>query len=162
MQSTSSGQSVGVGIVTLMTQEQQPRRYTQDEVGDLIETASKLEWAAATSSTTDVSLEELKSIASEMGISDQALAAALAKQQREDREAEVVRAEARKRQKRVKAAWTAWRTHIAVYVAVILGLAVLNLITGGPAWVQYPAAGWGIGLFVHTAVMLANRGDMPD
>lgn len=146
-----------------MTQEQQPRRFTQEEVGDLIETASKLEWAAATSSTSDVSLDELKSIAAEMGISDQGLAAALAKQEREERELAAVRDQARRRERRVRAAWMAWRTHIAVYVAVILGLAVLDLMTGdGINWVQWPAAGWGIGLLAHTGVMLANRGDIPD
>ncbi len=146
-----------------MTQEQQPRRYTQEEVGDLIETASKLEWAAATSNTSDVSLDELKSIATEMGISDQALAAALAKQEKEDREAQAALEERRKRERRVRAAWTAWRTHIAVYVAVLLGLAVIDLMTGGGIdWVQWPAAGWGIGLLAHTGVMVANRGDIPD
>jgi len=149
-----------------MAQEQQPRRYTREEVGDLIETASKLEWAAATSSPSDVSLDELKSIASEMGISDQALAAALAKQEQEDEKADALRrereAEERAREKRVKAAWTAWRTHIAVYVAVLLGLFVIDLMTGPGLWVQWPAAGWGIGLLAHTGVMLVNKGDVPE
>ena len=146
-----------------MTQEQQPRRFSQEEVGDLIETASKLEWAAATSPTDDVSLDELKSIAAEMGISDQALAAALAKQAKEEREAAAVLEEERAKARRVKAAWLAWRTHIAVYVAVLLGLAVIDLMTGGGIdWVQWPAAGWGIGLLAHTGVMVANRGDLPE
>ena len=148
---------------TLMTQEQEPRRYTQEEVGDLIETASKLEWAAATSATSDVSLDELKSIASEMGISDKALAAALARQEREDREAQVALDEKRVREERVKANWLAWRTHIAVYVAVLLGLTVIDLMTGAGWWVQWPAAGWGIGLLAHTGAMVAARGDIePD
>lgn len=145
-----------------MTQEHEPRSFTREEVGDLIETASKLEWAAATSSTSDVSLDELKSIATEMGISDQALAAALAKQAKEDRAAEAALEQQRKRERRVKAAWTAWRTHIAVYVAVLLGLFVIDLMTGPGLWVQWPAAGWGIGLLAHTGVMVANRGDVPD
>lgn len=145
-----------------MTQEQQPRRFTRDEVGDLIETASKLEWAAATQSTSDVSLDELKSIAAEMGISDQALAAALAKQDKEERAAARAREEERAKDQRVKNAWLAWRTHLAVYVAVLLGLFVIDLMTGPGLWVQWPAAGWGIGLLAHTGVMVANKGDVSD
>lgn len=146
-----------------MTQESSERRYSREEVGDLIETASKLEWSTATSS--DVSLEELKSIASELGISDAALSAALAKQraqeERNEREIDAQRDEQRKRQQRVARAWRDWRAHIGAYVGVILGLTVMDALTGPGWWVQWPAVGWGIGLLSHTGVMIANRGDIP-
>jgi hypothetical protein len=45
--------------------------------------------------------------------------------------------------------------HLTVYVVVMVGLAILNLITN-PAhpWFLWVLCGWGIGLAVHDLVLL--------
>lgn len=52
---------------------------------------------------------------------------------------------ARKRVKQLKDFYS----HLAVYIAVIGFLAVVNYLTGDFPWVIFPAGGWGIGLFIH-------------
>lgn len=44
--------------------------------------------------------------------------------------------------------------HLSVYVAVNLGLFLINALTrdGGTWWFYWPMLGWGIGLVVHTLV----------
>ncbi|MCU7370433.1 2TM domain-containing protein [Paucibacter sp. O1-1] len=44
--------------------------------------------------------------------------------------------------------------HLTVFVAVNLGLIVLNSLTGGPRWHVFPLWGWGLGLAVHGLVTL--------
>jgi hypothetical protein len=45
--------------------------------------------------------------------------------------------------------------HIAVYVVVISGLALIDWITApSDWWVQWPMVGWGIGLAAHGVAML--------
>jgi 2TM domain len=39
--------------------------------------------------------------------------------------------------------------HFLVYAAVIAGLFLINLFSGGPLWAQWPAIGWGIGIIGH-------------
>lgn len=45
--------------------------------------------------------------------------------------------------------------HAAVYVIVNFGLFLINLATLPEWWVQWPLAGWGIGLIAHGAVVFA-------
>jgi 2TM domain len=40
-------------------------------------------------------------------------------------------------------------THFGIYVCVMAGLAVINLLTTGFPWVIFPMAGWGIGVVAH-------------
>jgi 2TM domain len=50
--------------------------------------------------------------------------------------------------------------HLTVYVLVNLGLAVINLSTGGQRWHLWPLAGWGLGLAIHGFVTFVSlRGD---
>ena len=43
-----------------------------------------------------------------------------------------------------------YKKHFIVYIAVIAFLFIVNLITTpGMWWVLWPAAGWGLGLFLH-------------
>ncbi len=44
--------------------------------------------------------------------------------------------------------------HLTVFVAVNLGLFVLNSLTGSPRWHVFPLWGWGLGLAVHGLVTL--------
>ncbi|MGD9942194.1 MAG: 2TM domain-containing protein [Burkholderiaceae bacterium] len=53
--------------------------------------------------------------------------------------------------------------HAFVYVAVNLGLFLLDTTTGGPRWSGYPMLGWGLGLAIHAAVVtlsLSGKGLM--
>jgi fatty acid desaturase len=46
--------------------------------------------------------------------------------------------------------------HATVFVLVNLGLAVINLTSGGKAWHLWPLAGWGLGLAIHGFVTFAS------
>ena len=42
-------------------------------------------------------------------------------------------------------------SHLAVYVAVNIGLFIIDVLSGGGTWFYWPLVGWGIGLAVHAA-----------
>ena len=46
--------------------------------------------------------------------------------------------------------------HASVFVLVNLGLAAINLATGGKSWHWWPLAGWGLGLAIHGIVTFAS------
>lgn len=48
-----------------------------------------------------------------------------------------------------------WLIHAGAFVAVNALLAMLSLASGR-AWAIYPFLGWGLGLAIHGAVVLAN------
>ncbi len=49
--------------------------------------------------------------------------------------------------------------HLSVYAAVILFLAVIDLLTSpGITWVQWPAIGWGIAIALHAVFALVMPG----
>jgi hypothetical protein len=55
---------------------------------------------------------------------------------------------------------TGFYIHLSVYVLVNLGLAAINLVTGGKSWHLWPLAGWGLGLAIHGFVTFASlRGE---
>jgi 2TM domain len=58
-------------------------------------------------------------------------------------------AEKLERAKRRVAAIKGFYIHLAVFVLVIAGLAVVNLVTGKPWWVLWVVLGWGIGVLGH-------------
>lgn len=39
--------------------------------------------------------------------------------------------------------------HLSVFVLVMVGLAVINLLTGPPWWMLWALLGWGIGVLAH-------------
>jgi len=50
--------------------------------------------------------------------------------------------------------------HATVFVLVNLGLAAINLVSGGKAWHLWPLAGWGLGLAIHGIVTFSSlRGE---
>ena len=133
-------------------EELSKRRFTQDEIGELIETASRLDQLSVEKGLT---YDELRRVALEMGISEEALAKAVAQEQEAERAAEEQREAARvadrKRQKRRRKEINEWKAHAASYFAVIGGLALIDWFGGGGFdWFFYPAAGWGIGFFIHS------------
>jgi hypothetical protein len=63
-------------------------------------------------------------------------------------------ASARKRVRREKAFYL----HLFIYVAVISGLAAINLLsTPHILWFILPAAGWGIGIAAHAGAVFSGR-----
>lgn len=46
--------------------------------------------------------------------------------------------------------------HLTVYVLVIALLVVINAMTSGPWWVQWPLIGWGIGILFHAYLARNN------
>lgn len=136
------------------------QRFSTDEMSEIIETAARLD--GVSHDPNEVTLDEIKQIAAELGISDEAVFAAIAKR-REAEAAERAEAEVRAEERRKRArAWRAWRAHLASYIAVIFGLILLDLVTGPGAWWYFPAIGWGMGLGVHTLVVLFNATDEDD
>lgn len=50
-------------------------------------------------------------------------------------------------------------THLSVYVAVILFLAVINFMTSaGTIWFHWPMFGWGIAVVIHAAFVFVFPG----
>lgn len=60
-------------------------------------------------------------------------------------------------QKRVEAI-TGFYIHLAAFVVVMVGLGIINALTGSDLWVQWPLLGWGIGIITHAWVVF---GGMP-
>ena len=136
------------------------RRFSRQEVGDLIETATRLDGLATEGVSEDVSWAELRQIAAELGISDEALLHAVAERLESERARSEAAAEEEEKAEQRRQAWLGWRVHLASYVAVMTGLLLLDLVTGGGIdWVVYPAIGWGIGLLVHTFTLLVTGGE---
>jgi len=55
---------------------------------------------------------------------------------------------------------TGFMIHALVYVLVNLGLAGINLFSGGQRWHLFPLLGWGLGLAIHGIVtFIALRGE---
>jgi hypothetical protein len=136
------------------------QRFTTDEMGEIIETAARLDGVSHDPNA--VTLDEIAQVAAELGISDEAVMAAVAERRREA-EAERAEEEQRRELRRKRArAWRAWRAHIASYISVMLGLVLLDLVTGPGGWWYYPAIAWGMGLGVHTLVILFNATDEDD
>jgi hypothetical protein len=47
--------------------------------------------------------------------------------------------------------------HLTIYLGVMLLLALVDAITGGRWWVQWPAAGWGVGIVAHAVTVYGRR-----
>jgi hypothetical protein len=55
---------------------------------------------------------------------------------------------------------TGFYTHALVFVLVNLGLFVMNTMTGGYRWSNWPLFGWGLGLAIHGLTTYLNlRGE---
>jgi hypothetical protein len=131
-------------------------RFSQEEVGELIETATRLDGLVG---DRGLSLEELRGVAAELGISDDALLEALetrlhAERKAREEEARQVASSAATASTR-RAQVNGWKQHTAAYLGVNGGLAILDLITGsGFNWFFYVAAAWGIGYLIHSLMVL--------
>jgi hypothetical protein len=136
------------------------RRFSQEEIGELIETAARLDQLRHEGQ--GLSVEELRQIATELGISDEALLAAVHHRMEAERaSAEEAANEQRRREKEAKAErkrrearrsqLNDWKAHLASYAGVMAGLSAIDFFPDRSLdWVVFPAAGWGIGLAIHT------------
>ena len=109
------------------------KQYTKDEVDRIIRRALKLK------KEDSISHQELVDTAREFGIDPQTLAAAI----EEDNE---VFEKERARKTRLLRRKARFHRHLWSYIIVIGFLLLINTMTPGPWWFQWPALGWGIGL----------------
>ena len=109
------------------------KQFSKDEVDRIIRRALKLNKEDA------ISHQELMETAREFGIDPQTLEAAI----EEDKE-EFEKEKARK--KRLLRRKARFHRHLWSYLIVIGALLLINFLTPGPWWFQWPALGWGIGL----------------
>ena len=109
------------------------QQYSKDEVDRIIRRALKLK------KDNSVSHQELIDTARELGIDSQTLQAAI----KADRELFEKEKGYKKRLLRRKAQF---HRHLWSYIIVIGALLLINALTAGPWWFQWPALGWGIGL----------------
>jgi hypothetical protein len=124
------------------------KKFSKDEVDRIIRRALKL------NKEDSISHQELMETAGEFGIDPQTLEAAI----EEDKE-EFQRERARK--KRLLRRKAHFHRHLWSYLIVIGALLLINLLTPGPWWFQWPALGWGIGLaFKFKAAYFPVQKDM--
>jgi hypothetical protein len=109
------------------------KQYSKDEVDRIIRRALKLK------KEDSISHQELMDTAREFGIDPQTLEAAI----EEDKE---VFEKERVRKTRLLRRKARFYRHLWSYIIVIGALLMINSITPGPWWFQWPALGWGIGL----------------
>lgn len=48
-------------------------------------------------------------------------------------------------------------THFIVFLAVIAGLALINLVSGDAFWIQWVVLGWGLGIVFHAFLIFVRR-----
>jgi hypothetical protein len=109
------------------------KRYSKDEVDRIIRRALKLK------KEDSISHQELTDTAREFGIDPQTLAAAIEAdkevfEKKSARKTKLLRRKAR------------FQRHLWSYIIVMGALLLINTMTPGPWWFQWPALGWGIGL----------------
>ena len=109
------------------------KQYSKDEVDRIIRRALKLK------KEDSISHQELIDTAREFGIDPQTLEAAI-EEDKEEFEKE------RARKKRLLRRKARFHRHLWSYLIVIGALLIINVVTPGPWWFQWPALGWGIGL----------------
>jgi hypothetical protein len=109
------------------------KQYSKDEVDRIIRRALKFKKADS------VNHQELVETAREFGIDPQTLEAAIEKEQESFAKEKARRTRLRRRKAH-------FHRHLWSYIIVIGGLLLINVVTPGPWWFQWPALGWGIGL----------------
>jgi hypothetical protein len=109
------------------------KQYSKEEVDRIIRRALKLK------KEDSINHQELVDTAREFGIDPQTLSAAI-EEDKEDFEKE------RSRRLQLQRRKARFHRHLWSYIIVIGALLLINTLTAGPWWFQWPALGWGIGL----------------
>ena len=116
--------------------ESPAKQYSKDQVDRIIRRALKLK------KEDTITHQELLDTAKEFGIDPQTLEAAIAEDQK-------VFQKERARRRRLARRKARFHRHLASYIIVIGALLIINIMTPGPWWFQWPALGWGIGLALN-------------
>ena len=109
------------------------KQYSKDEVDRIIRRALKMK------KEDSVNHQELVDTAREFGIDPRTLEDAIEEDQK-------VFEKEKARRKRLVRRKARFHRHIWSYIIVIGALLIINTMTPGPWWFQWPALGWGIGL----------------
>jgi len=112
------------------------KQYSKEEVDRIIRRALKLK------NEDSINHQELVDTAREFGIDMQTLSAAI-EEEKEDFEKEKTRRLQLQRRK------AHFHHHLWSYIIVIGALLLINSMTAGTWWFQWPALGWGIGLALN-------------
>jgi hypothetical protein len=111
-------------------------QYSKDEFDRIIRRALKLK------KEDSISHQELIDTAKEFGIDSKTLDSAI-KEEKEEFE------KVRSQKKRLLRRKARFHRHLWSYIIVIGALLLINVMTPGPWWFQWPALGWGIVLALN-------------
>lgn len=114
------------------------RLYSDEEVGEIIRLASRLDDSVVGPGSGGLSLDDVKRIASELGIDETYVVRAATRYAIDSRKTQ--------RRSKVRGFWfLALKVHAFIYGTAVAGMAAIDLATGGGfEFVQFPAIGWGV------------------
>ncbi len=122
--------------------------YTKEEVTGLVELAARLDELAADAG--GLTYDELVSVAGEVGISEAAVAQAVALDRRDRRRRlRDARKQVRRRMRFIR--------HATVYAVVVSALLLIDALNGGGWWFFYVAALWGAVLALQGIRFLTRK-----
>jgi hypothetical protein len=133
-----------------MSVQRQEQRFPREEIGDIIDLAARLDDLVDDPTDLGLTLEELVSVAGEVGISRQAVERAVLDQRRQRK------ADDREAKKRVRRRMRFVR-HVLAYVLVVSALFLIDVLNGGGWWFFYIAALWGALLAIQGMRFLTRR-----
>jgi hypothetical protein len=112
------------------------RQYTRDEVDRIIRRALRLKKDEV------INHNDLIDMARDLGVDSQTMNLAIEEEQRTYNDRKALRSKLIRRKAKFHA-------HLWSYIIVIGALILINIMTPGPWWFQWPMFGWGIGLAFH-------------
>lgn len=112
------------------------RQYNNEEVNRIIRRALKLEQEDA------ISHQDLIDTAREIGVDPKILETAISQEQRKFKKEKIRKALLKRRR-------VGFYSHLGSYLIVNAALLLINSLTPGPWWFQWPLLGRGIGLAFH-------------
>jgi len=112
------------------------QQYNSDEVNRIIRRALKLK------NEDTISHQDLIDTAKEIGLDPKIVEVAIEEEQREIEKTRTLKAMLKRRKMK-------FYRNLVSYIIVIGALFLINSLTAGPWWFQWPALGWGIGLVFH-------------
>ncbi|MGV3615923.1 MAG: 2TM domain-containing protein [Fimbriimonas sp.] len=122
------------------------RQYTEEEAEQILRLAARSE-------TGGISRDRLASMAAELGVSPDQL-------ERAEREFLQTRQTETERKEFETHVFRDLWSHVAIYVAVNVGLIGMDLIPDGHwDWAHWPLLGWGIGVACHVASVFWSSAD---
>ena len=124
--------------------------YSREQVGDLIALATRLDDLSEETPDGRFTAEQVIQVAAELGISAAAVHQAMADHKQRTRE------HRRTSRRRVRRQMRFLR-HLTAFVAVTLGLFLIDAVNGGGWWFYYVAALWGVFVALHGLRFVTGR-----